>query len=46
MQRYIQNWPEKFSVGSALIGFYQGSSYAVILGTAACLVSVYLAWRN
>ena len=46
MTKLIIGWLEKFSVGSLLVGFYQGNAYAVSLGVVALLVALYMQWRT
>jgi hypothetical protein len=46
MKRFIIGWLDKFSVGSLLVGFYQGNAYAVCLGIAALLVALRMQWRE
>ena len=45
MLKFIVGWLEKFSVGSLLVGFYQGNAYAVSLGVVSLLVALYMQWR-
>jgi hypothetical protein len=46
MRKFIVSWLDKFSVGSLLVGFYQGNTYAVCLGIAALLAALYMQWRE
>ena len=46
MIKFIVGWLEKFSVGSLLVGFYQGNAYAVCLGGITFIVAMYLQWRS
>jgi hypothetical protein len=46
MTKLVTGWLEKFSVGSMLIGFYQGNAYAVLLGAFSLIAAIYFTRRQ
>jgi hypothetical protein len=50
MVKRLTDWLEKISAGSMagsmLIGLYQGSNYAIILGFALIFVALTFEWRT
>jgi hypothetical protein len=45
MVKRVTDWLEKISAGSMLIGLYQGSNYAIILGFVLIFVALTFEWR-
>ena len=46
MTKFVIGWMEKFSVGSLLVGFYQGNAHAVCLGVFALYVALRMLQRE